>query len=90
MIRIVFAYDFYLHWLFFVRKLAFLTRFVWKLLLTMCFPILCTMFVKLVFINKICVVYLTFYKHLSLKTIENTKNKFYNLQNAELIIILPR
>jgi hypothetical protein len=53
-------------------------------------PILCTMFTKFVFINKICVIYLSFYKHLSLKTTENVKNKFYNLQNAELIIILPR
>ena len=53
-------------------------------------PILCTMFAKFVFINKICVIYLSFYKHLSLKTTENVKNKFYNLQNAELIIILPR
>ena len=53
-------------------------------------PILCTMFAKFVFINKICVIYSSFYKHLSLKTTENVKNKFYNLQNAELIIILPR
>lgn len=54
------------------------------------FHILCTMFTKFVFINKICVIYSSFYKHLSLKTTENVKNKFYNLQNAELIIILPR
>jgi len=54
------------------------------------FPNLCTIFTKFVFINKICVIYSSFYKHLSLKTTENMKNKFYNLQNAKLIIILPR
>ena len=37
MIRIVFTYGFYLHWQFFVRKMAFLTFLVWKLLLTNCF-----------------------------------------------------
>ena len=90
MIRIVFTYDSCLYWQFFVRKIAFFDVFGVETFVNELLPILCTIFTKFVFINKICVIYSSFYKHLSIKTTENVKNKFYNLQNAELIIILPR